>query len=153
MRRLFRSRRSRSSGLLRRSYAVVRDAGLSSSVWQLSSLTILVAVGGCVSDMESSLSVPRPNAALMAREAPPKCIYAEPAVSPGNAPVVTSATGQGSAERIISELTESGTLQRREHERDCFRDAEFRVRAKLTRLQSSVRGTLQAVDAFNASVR
>ncbi len=41
-------------------------------------------------------------------------------------------------------LTEA--VQRSERERDCFREAEARARAKLTELQSSVREMLKAVD-------
>ena len=37
-------------------------------------------------------------------------------------------------------------VQRSERERDCFREAEARARAKLTELQSSVRQMLKAVD-------
>jgi len=50
----------------------------------------------------------------------------------------------------VEQLTAS--LNRRERERDCYRDAEHRVRAKLTKLQTSVRETLRAVDELNRSM-
>lgn len=58
-------------------------------------------------------------------------------------------TSSSESSPTSAQLTES--LNRRERERDCFRDAEHRVRTKLTKLQTSVRATLKAVDEWNKS--
>jgi hypothetical protein len=104
-----------------------------------------LTLAGCVAHSEAipaaSQVIPRPSAALLAPEAPPKCLFDEAVAE--SAPVQTaSAVQDTSAERA----------GRRERERDCFRDAERRIRAKLARLQAAVRRTMQALDAFDANI-
>jgi hypothetical protein len=89
----------------------------------------------------------RPAAALMAPETPPRCLYADEArPGRGNADASGSEAAQPAAERPA----DTAAVSRRERERDCYRDAEHRVRAKLTSLQASVRRTLQEVEASSA---
>lgn len=100
-------------------------------------------------------SFPKPSANLLSAEPQPACTYAE---SPGR-PLSGAATARAASALVPDAGTDASpqaaqiaasdaadAIARRERERDCFRDAETRVRAKLARLQSSVRQTLQALD-------
>jgi hypothetical protein len=104
-----------------------------------------LVLAGCVAHSEAipaaRQAIPRPSAALLAPEAPPKCLFDEAVAEPASVQAA-SAVQDASAERA----------GRRERERDCFRDAERRIRAKLARLQAAMRRTMQALDAFDANV-
>lgn len=100
---------------------------------------------------KKAISIPRPPAKLLAREPAPRCTSnGESAKVAASAPDANG-NGANSTESApsIEQLTES--LSRRERERDCYRDAEYRVRTKLSKLQTSVRETLRAVDELNKS--
>ena len=93
----------------------------------------------------ASKAVPKPARSLMAREAAPQCLYAESAhdsASPEPAPTAQI----NPAVATTADVTTNEEAERRARERDCFRDAEMRVRAKLAKLQASVRTTLKAID-------
>lgn len=126
-------------------------------------LAVCLGISGCaisaapppqktVAVPKKNVVIPRPSAKLLAREPAPKCTYTdeEPAKIASAAP---SSEGNGAntteSSPSTAQLTES--LNRRERERDCFRDAEHRVRTKLTKLQTSVRATMKAVDELNTS--
>ncbi len=81
----------------------------------------------------------------MAREAAPQCLYAESAHE--SVPPEPTPTAQiYPAVATTADVTSNEEAERRARERDCFRDAEMRVRAKLAKLQASVRTTLKAID-------
>lgn len=117
-----------------------------------------LAAGGCaVHPMPpppppKAMVVPKPSAALMTRDAAPKCTYTDEEQNIAAPIVQAKAEGDAgnSAESAAANTDNSAalaeSLQRRERERDCFRDAEHRVRTKLTKLQTSVRKTLRAVE-------
>ena len=98
------------------------------------------------------ITIPRPPAKLLAREHAPKCMNATE--EPGKTAATQNEEEKGAnpAESTPSVEQLTASLNRRERERDCYRDAEHRVRAKLTKLQTSVRETLRAVDELNKSM-
>ena len=111
-------------------------------------LLVSFAVSGCVVEAAHppppAVSIPKPTARMMARETAPKCTYSDAD------PVAVSAS-RGAAELTAADpdakLTAAlETVERRERERDCFRDSEQRVRAKLMELQASVRAMVRAME-------
>jgi hypothetical protein len=97
--------------------------------------------------------VPKPVASLMVQESEPVCMYTEASAKPmETAPIVEKAVVKSSDTQSAPAITpvaptpEDEYAQRRERERDCFRDAEARVRKKLTQLQASVRTMRRAME-------
>jgi hypothetical protein len=96
--------------------------------------------------------VPKPSAHLMAKVDEPACLYTDAAAESRETPslvqkaVATSSNAQSATTAITDDAA-----QRRERERDCFRDAEARVRKKLAQLQAAVRHTQRAVEQESAS--
>ena len=78
---------------------------------------------------------------LMTREQAPKCLFDEAAAEAAS--IQPASTAQDAS---------AARAERRERERDCFRDAERRVRAKLARLQAAMRRTIRVMDAHNANI-
>jgi hypothetical protein len=121
-------------------------------------LALTLAAGGCVAEpmsapLEASATrIPRPNAGLLAREPAPQCEYTDARSSPASPVSSVADPTPGSSVQMQASLALEDA-RRRERERDCYRDAEHRVRTKLTRLQSSVRTTLQAVERYDGDVR
>jgi hypothetical protein len=105
-----------------------------------------LTLAGCVAHSEAMRparqAIPRPSTALLAPEAPPKCLFDEAVAESAPVQAASAVQDDATAERA----------GRRERERDCFRDAERRIRAKLARLQAAVQRTMQALDAFDANI-
>ncbi|MCL4766719.1 MAG: hypothetical protein KJZ80_10835 [Hyphomicrobiaceae bacterium] len=128
-------------------------------------ISLSLAASGCVVEpmprSPTALAAPEVPAQLLARTPEPKCTYTDeepgtrPRVTASNAPAndaaAAGANTQLSAEEAAAAAAEA--LQRRERERDCFRDAEQRVRARLTELQASVRATPRAVERQASAAR
>ncbi len=68
-------------------------------------------------------SVPKPHSNLMAREAPPQCLYAEAASEAASPEPARDAEIHPAVATTATATNEEA--QRRERERDCFRDAEM----------------------------
>jgi hypothetical protein len=117
-------------------------------------LALTLAAGGCVAEPmsapleASAIKIPRPNAGLLAREPAPQCEYTDARSLPASPGSSVADPTPGSNVQMQASLALEDA-RRRERERDCYRDAEHRVRTKLTRLQSSVRTTLQAIEKQN----
>jgi len=89
----------------------------------------------------------------MAKEPAPVCLYTEASAdAPATAPLAQKAvatasdTHQDTLVRPVAAGSMDDAAARRERERDCFRDAEARVRRKLTQLQAAVRTTLRSIE-------
>ena len=99
------------------------------------SILVSLVVSGCNVEPKRSpptaVVVPQPTARLLARESAPKCTYTD------EEPIVATDAVKMAAVEVI---------QRRERERDCFRDSEQRVRAKLMELQAAVRVMMHATE-------
>lgn len=80
-----------------------------------------------------AISTPKVPPRLLARVSEPKCMYTD------EEPSVGESSEPGAETKAMEQ-----SLQRRERERDCFRDAEHRVRAQLAELQASIRATVVA---------
>lgn len=132
-----------------------RSAGLSSC------LVIPLLMSGCAYHhppmpvQKAAVVLPKPAPHLLTEMPEPKCTYGdeEPAAVSGvetaNAEPSGSRSdaGTSSAEQAPADTAAlAETVQRRERERDCFRDAEARVRARLAELQSSVRVLMQTME-------
>ncbi len=127
---------------------------------------LALATAGCVVE-----PMPRPPTALAAAPAvpprlltkapAPQCTYTdeEPAdrlrQTASNAAATDAGSGDATAPLSQADAAAAAaeSLQRRERERDCFRDAEQRVRAKLTALQASVRATLRPAEKHASAGR
>lgn len=120
-------------------------------------ILVSFAVSGCVVEAAHppppAVSIPKPTARLMAREATPKCTYsdADPVAVSAAATDRRSDASDGAAELTAADpeakvTAALETVERRERERDCFRDSEQRVRAKLMELQASVRAMVGAME-------
>ncbi len=96
-------------------------------------------------------AVPKPSAHLMAKVDEPACLYTEAAADSRETPLLVQKAVATSSNAQSATTTTDDAAQRRERERDCFRDAEARVRKKLAQLQAAVRRTQRAVEQEGAS--
>jgi hypothetical protein len=94
----------------------------------------------------------------MAREPAPKCVVRNLASTPAKSSLLIETASLSAVDPESTDAPKpskpeppTDALQQRERERDCFREAEGRVRNKLTRLQTSVQATLKAVEEYNSS--
>ena len=121
----------------------------------LASLAMACLVTGCLAHAPpppqeaQSRTIPKPRASLMTKQHEPQCLYTEAANAEPTLQKAVAKVSDAQSEALVKPVamaTSDDAAERRERERDCFRDAEARVRKQLTQLQAAVRTTLRAVD-------
>ena len=142
LRRSRRSANSRKSNLINRSLAGPSTCAIAALL-----LSACHAHTPRSDHQAQAAAAPKPAAHLMTKEAAPACLYTEAAADTGEPPsLVQKAAVVSASAQHLATVGADDAAQRRERERDCFRDAEARVRKKLSQLQAAVRTSQRATE-------